>query len=243
MRFETALRAALDEVGVTASPAQIGKMREHFALLETWNARINLTSILDPAEAARRHYGESAFLHRALPETASVVDIGSGAGFPGVPFAALRPATCVTLVESRRKKAMFLREATRGWPNVAVANCRVADWRGTAEWSVIRAVSPASVLPDLRSRVARVAVLGTDRPPRDHFARWEGLPTPWSERRTLWVSAAQATTPGRGTRESKPRSRDRGPGRGPFAGNVPGGRASSGSPRAARRNRARLPRA
>jgi 16S rRNA (guanine527-N7)-methyltransferase len=128
------------------------------------------------------------FLHRELPTIGSLVDVGSGAGFPGIPVAVLRPATHVTLVESKRKKASFLREATRGWSNVTIENCRIADWGGTARWALMRAVAPAAVLPDLRSRVARVAILGTDRPPNQPYSGWEGQPTPWSKRRRLWVN-------------------------------------------------------
>ena len=145
--FEAALRQVLEALGVTVSPDQFDQLCEHRRLLARWNRRINLTAIDDEKEIARRHYGESVFLHRELPPTASLVDVGSGAGFPGVPVAVLRPSAHVTLVESKRRKASFLREATRGWRNVSVEDRRIADWEGTADWALIRAVSPDSVLP------------------------------------------------------------------------------------------------
>ena len=196
MTFEAALRDVLEELEVAVSPAQFDRLCEHRRLLELWNRRINLTAIRDEKEIARRHYGESIFLHRELPPVASVVDVGSGAGFPGVPVAVLRPSAHVTLVESRRRKASFLREATRGWRNVSVKDRRIADWEGTADWALLRAVSPERVLPDLRGKVSAVAILGTSRPHDGPFTGWKGLPTPWSRRRTLWQGSAQHRSPG-----------------------------------------------
>lgn len=94
-------------------------------LLLKWNARTNLTAIRDPEEIVRRHFGESLFAARHLsPQTATLLDFGSGAGFPGLPIALYRPEIAVTLAESQNKKATFLREAIRTlnlptevWPN------------------------------------------------------------------------------------------------------------------------------
>jgi len=83
-------------------------------LLLKWNARTNLTAIRDPEEIVRRHFGESLFAARHLdPDTSTLLDFGSGAGFPGIPIALLRPEIQVTLAESQNKKAAFLREAVR----------------------------------------------------------------------------------------------------------------------------------
>ncbi len=190
MTFEAALREALRDLRVAATAAQIERLCAHFGLLCRWNRRVNLTAIRDPVAAARRHYGEAAFLHRELPATASAVDVGSGAGFPGVPFAVLRPGASVTLVESKQKKAAFLCESTREVANVTVAGCRIEDWSGRAEWALLRAVSPPSVLPRIAGRVPRAAVLGTDRPGRCGFGHWEGVPMPWGDRRNLWLGRA-----------------------------------------------------
>ena len=78
-----------------------------------WNARVNLTAIRDPEEMVQRHFGESFFAAKdalAQGRIASVIDVGSGAGFPGVPFAMLAPEVQVTLIESNQKKVTFLRE-------------------------------------------------------------------------------------------------------------------------------------
>jgi len=82
-------------------------------LLLKWNARTNLTAIRTPEEIVRRHFGESLFTAKHLPTCETLLDLGSGAGFPGLPIQLARPALRVTLAESQNKKASFLREAVR----------------------------------------------------------------------------------------------------------------------------------
>lgn len=188
MTFETALRRVLEELAADVQVAQFDQLCAHRKLLDRWNRRINLTAIRDEKTIVKRHYGESVFLHRELPSVSSLVDVGSGGGFPGVPLAILRPSTEVVLVESKVRKAAFLREATRDLANVQVAGVRVSDWTGTADFAVMRAVAPARVLPDLRGRVDRVAILGTTRPETQDFGPWAGRRTPWSELGMLWIS-------------------------------------------------------
>jgi 16S rRNA (guanine527-N7)-methyltransferase len=105
------------------------RLSTYLDLLLKWNARTNLTAIRDPAEIVRRHFGESLFAARHLnspdldsPDLDSsntargaltLLDFGSGAGFPGLPIALLRPDIHVTLAESQNKKATFLREVVR----------------------------------------------------------------------------------------------------------------------------------
>jgi 16S rRNA (guanine527-N7)-methyltransferase len=95
-------------------PCTLSKLSNYLELLLKWNSRTNLTAIRDPQEIVRRHFGESLFagLHLA-PEADTVLDFGSGAGFPGLPIAILRPEISVTLAESQNKKATFLREVVR----------------------------------------------------------------------------------------------------------------------------------
>src|ERR1700738_4164741 len=100
-----------------------------------WNQSINLTTVTDPAEAVERHYGESLLLAEHLT-AGRVVDIGSGAGFPGIPVAVVRPECHVTLVESHQRKAVFLREATRQMSNVRVIAKRIEAVQEGFDWSI-----------------------------------------------------------------------------------------------------------
>ena len=112
------------------SAVQEQALERHYELMVRWNARLNLTRITDEADAARRHYAESLFLAWCLPPgSLRIVDIGSGPGFPGFPIAVARPEVQVTLVESVSKKAMFLKEASRGEANVQVIAGRAESLR------------------------------------------------------------------------------------------------------------------
>ncbi len=93
--------------------SQLEKLRLFLELLLKWNARTNLTSIQDPAEIVRRHFGESLYLAQHLESAHSVLDFGSGGGFPGIPIQIFNPAIAVTLAESQGKKSAFLRQAVR----------------------------------------------------------------------------------------------------------------------------------
>ena len=90
------------------------RFEEYLFLLLRWNARVNLTAIRDEEGILRRHFVESIVCARALPAgITSLLDFGSGAGFPGIPIALCCPEIAVTLAESQGKKAAFLSEAVR----------------------------------------------------------------------------------------------------------------------------------
>lgn len=89
------------------------RISNYLDLLLVWNDRMNLTSVRDPREIVERHFGESFFLARHMQVSGSLLDLGSGAGFPGVPIQLWHPRLQVTLAESQLKKATFLREVVR----------------------------------------------------------------------------------------------------------------------------------
>ena len=106
------------------------RLARYLAELDAWRQRINLTGRLS-AEDLVAHALESAPAVGLLADGASVVDIGSGAGFPAIPLAILRPRASFTLVEPTAKKAAFLRHAVRALPlpNVTVRAARIQDVR------------------------------------------------------------------------------------------------------------------
>lgn len=157
-----------------------------------WNRVLNLTSISSMEEAVVRHYCESLFLASQLPpEPVSVLDVGSGAGFPGVPMAALRPDCRIVLAESHQRKAVFLNEATRDWPNVRVEARRAEDVDGTFDWVVSRAVRWEPVLAVVQNSVGLLigeedaqAAVGAPG-----FAWESAVALPWGLRRVLLVGS------------------------------------------------------
>ncbi|MDQ6760098.1 MAG: class I SAM-dependent methyltransferase, partial [Acidobacteriota bacterium] len=106
---------------------------------------MDLTSVDTPEEIVSRHYCESLFFAEALPDTGelSVIDFGSGAGFPGFPIAVLRPEWRVTLLEANQRRAVFLKEAARNVPNVTVVVQRGEHFDERHDWVVARAVKIA----------------------------------------------------------------------------------------------------
>lgn len=134
------------------SQEQLRKLRSHFDLLLKWNAKINLTAIRNPEEIVRRHFGESLFAGARLDlkPGAQLADLGSGAGFPGLPVAVLHPEIRVVLIESQQKKVAFLREVIRSAhiSNASVYAGRAEEMAGRSQSVTMRAVEKFdSVLP------------------------------------------------------------------------------------------------
>lgn len=99
--------------GVTLDRDTVGAFRQYAELLETWSARMNLIACASAAELVERHFLDALALVPILGPARRVVDLGSGAGLPGVPLAIVMPEVEVLLVESRRRRASFLREVRR----------------------------------------------------------------------------------------------------------------------------------
>jgi 16S rRNA (guanine527-N7)-methyltransferase len=113
--FEVRLNTILAESGHPALDSETASRFEDYSvLLQRWNARTNLTAIRDEDSMLRLHFAECIAAAQILPtDHGSLLDFGSGAGFPGIPIALCKPEIHVTLAESQGKKAAFLREAIR----------------------------------------------------------------------------------------------------------------------------------
>jgi 16S rRNA (guanine527-N7)-methyltransferase len=175
---------------VTLSGEQVAALEAHCNLLLRWNQRLNLTSIESLEEIAERHYGESLFLGLHLPPgPLRIADIGSGAGFPGFPVAVLRPDCAVTLVESNKRKAVFLREASRGMTNVRVLAKRVEAIGEQFDCAISRAVSYQDLMRPLQKIAEHVDLLtGAEEPPEAMGFIWQpGVPLPWGRQRFLRI--------------------------------------------------------
>jgi 16S rRNA (guanine(527)-N(7))-methyltransferase RsmG len=145
---------------------------------------MNLTRIESLEDVVRLHYCESFFLGAWLSqEPATVVDIGSGPGFPGIPVAIMRPKLKVTLLESNSRKCVFLRESSRDLQNVRVINARAEQFKEKFNWAISRAVAiPEVVATGLAPNFA-LLVSKLDSPPG-----WEVVDLPWGSNRILSVS-------------------------------------------------------
>jgi 16S rRNA (guanine527-N7)-methyltransferase len=123
-------------------PVLAQRFESLLSLFLRWNARINLTAIRDQEGILSRHFLESIACARALPAGLStLLDFGSGAGFPGLPIVLCRPEIAVTLAESQGKKAAFLREAVRVLDlSTKVHSGRAEDLRTVFDCVILRAV-------------------------------------------------------------------------------------------------------
>lgn len=159
-----ALRRPIEEVaslvralGVTLDASQIDALERYAALLREWNERVNLTAIVEPREIATKHFLDSlaGLAVRSWRGDERVVDVGTGAGFPGVPLAIALPRLRLTLVESVAKKVRFL-EALRdalGLGSVAIAHARAEELAHDAGHRERYDVATARALPSLSTNL------------------------------------------------------------------------------------------
>src|SRR6266850_2228606 len=109
--FSQALRNHAAEFGIQLDADDVRRLSNYYELLLTWNNRLHLVAPCSPEEFASRHILESLILVSHLPHGAKVADVGSGGGLPILPCLIARPDLTATLIESSRRKAVFLREA------------------------------------------------------------------------------------------------------------------------------------
>jgi 16S rRNA (guanine527-N7)-methyltransferase len=199
---ETAAIAHLLQPFIELDETRLRAISTYIDILLKWNARMNLTAIREPSEIVQRHFGESLFAAKHLleqrePQTA--IDLGSGAGFPGVPFAMVAPEVQVTLIESQQKKATFLKELiyALGLWNVKVFGDRAENYPGTADLVMLRAVEKFEQALPMAGRLTapggRIALMigsGQDESARTLGTEviWgEAIPVPCSNSRELLV--------------------------------------------------------
>lgn len=137
---ESLLASGAQELGVVLSTRQREQLLELLAELSQWNQRFNLTAINDPLEAVRKHLLDSLSIYTHL-HGQRVADVGSGAGFPGLPLAVADPSREFTLIEATGKKAQFLDHARMklGLENVAVVNSRAEQLKPASRFDSVTA--------------------------------------------------------------------------------------------------------
>lgn len=186
------VRRALPGAAADLTEAAVAQLAAYLRLLARWNQAYNLTSVRDPADMATRHVGDSL---TALPFLAGdgLLDIGAGAGLPGIPLAVARPATRVTLLDSQIKKVRFLRQAVAELKlgNVAVVHGRAEDYRPVQPFPTIICRAFASLADFVTAAGHALAPGGRlvamkGRLPTDEMA---ALPAGWQVLRATPVAA------------------------------------------------------
>jgi len=151
MTPEAALDRGVRELAIALPGGATEKLLQYAALLTKWNRTYNLTAIRDPLEMVSQHLLDSLAVLPHLPMSpgASLADIGSGSGAPGLPMAIARPDWQITLNDANEKKAAFLRQAAieLQLANVAVHEGRAETWQPTSGFHVVisRAFAELSV--------------------------------------------------------------------------------------------------
>lgn len=153
-------------LGIKLTASQLASLECYEQQLLEWNLRFNLTAIQEPDKIRTKHFLDSLTCLIAMRETAMerVIDVGTGAGFPGVPLKIIYPRMQLTLVESVRKKVDFLRHlvTTLGLEQVEILNERIETigqmpaHRQQYDWAIARAVAVLPVLAEYLIPLARV---------------------------------------------------------------------------------------
>lgn len=183
----------------TVPEALYTQLSAYLDLLLKWNSRTNLTAIRTPEKIVQRHFGESLFAGRHLGPYSTLLDFGSGAGFPGLPIAILRPDFSVTLAESQNKKATFLREVVRSLHlSVEIWPARVETMPESRKFDVVtlRAVdNMAAAIAAASPRASHDLLLLTAAPPLlpDTFSTHPSIPIPGAQS-TMLVRATRITS-------------------------------------------------
>ncbi len=132
----------LDSWGITLTKQQVEQFEEYFRLLTEWNKKINLTRITEPDAVARLHYMDSlAPLKFCSLANLSLIDIGTGAGFPGIPLKIAVPSLRLTLLDALDKRCRFLHEVvdTQGLTDVTILHGRAEDVAASGKTDNLRA--------------------------------------------------------------------------------------------------------
>jgi 16S rRNA (guanine527-N7)-methyltransferase len=175
------------QLGITLTPSQAASLLQLLDELARWNRTHNLTAITKREDMITRHLLDSLSVHAELAGQ-TVADVGTGAGFPGLPLAVLDPERQFTLIDSNNKKIRFVTHAARelGLANVTAVHARAEAMQPDAPFDTViaRAFAP---LPEMLEKIAPLAGLRTrvlamkGRPPEEEIAQ---LPRGWHLTRT-----------------------------------------------------------
>ena len=129
-RFEEEISKKSKILGVRFSVEQIEQFYKYMNLLIEWNEKMNLTAITEPKEIILKHFIDSITILKYIDDNSKLVDVGTGAGFPGVPLSIMNPTLKITLVDSLNKRLIFLQEVVKelNLKNIEIVHARAEEF-------------------------------------------------------------------------------------------------------------------
>ena len=129
-RFEEEMSKKSKILGVRFSVEQIEQFYKYMNLLIEWNEKMNLTAITEPKEIILKHFIDSLTILKYIDDNSKLVDVGTGAGFPGVPLSIMNPTLKITLVDTLNKRLIFLQEVVKelNLKNIEIVHARAEEF-------------------------------------------------------------------------------------------------------------------
>ncbi len=162
--FKKIMTLYATKINIEFTEEQLNKFFEYMNLLIEWNEKINLTSIVEPKEIILKHFIDSVTINKYLKENSTLADVGTGAGFPGIPLKILRPDMKITLVDSLNKRIKFLNEVIEklNLKDIVTVHSRIEDfgknknYRENFDYVTARAVANLAVLSEYLIPIAKI---------------------------------------------------------------------------------------
>ncbi|MBP3255433.1 MAG: 16S rRNA (guanine(527)-N(7))-methyltransferase RsmG [Clostridia bacterium] len=160
--FSNELKEKTNQIGIELNKSQINKFYNYMSLLLEWNEKINLTAITEPNEVILKHFVDSLTIFKYVEDNTKLIDVGTGAGFPGIPISILKENSKITLLDSLNKRISFLNEVVEelDLKNIETIHSRVEDFgnkeRERFDIATSRAVAALNVLIEYLLPLVRV---------------------------------------------------------------------------------------
>ena len=154
--FQGILKSECEKIQIELEEKHIEKFYKYMQLLLEWNEKINLTAITDPNEVILKHFVDSLTINKYIKDNSTIIDIGTGAGFPGIPLKIIREDLQITLVDSLNKRIKFLEEVIEKLElkNIKPIHARAEElgknikYREKFDYATSRAVANLSTLSE-----------------------------------------------------------------------------------------------
>ena len=154
--FKEKLITSVDALGITVSEMQLKQFYTYMNLLIDWNKKINLTAIVEPNEIILKHFVDSLTILKYISDGTKIIDVGTGAGFPGIPLKIAKPSIEIVLLDSLQKRINFLEEVIKqlNIEKIKTIHSRVEDfgkdqkYREKFDMATSRAVANLSTLSE-----------------------------------------------------------------------------------------------